>query len=101
MTVLCGEFEEDMKEMVGRFVEVFRRCGLKVNADTSKVMVLFGEEGLGCEIRVYRARFELVSEFKYLGYVLNESGTDGAECRRKAESGRKVATAIRSLVNTA
>ena len=38
--------------MVGHFVEVSRRGGLKVNADKSKVMVLVGEEGLECEINV-------------------------------------------------
>ena len=40
-----------------------------------------------------------VSEFKYMGFVLDESDTDGAECSRKAASGRRVASAIRSLVN--
>ena len=30
---------------------------------------------------------------------LDESGTDGAECNRKVASGRRVASAIRSLVN--
>ena len=35
-----------------------------------------------------------MSEFKYLGYVLVE-----AECSRKVASGRRVAVAIRSLVN--
>ena len=42
---------------------------------------------------------EHVSEFKYLGCVLDESSTDEAECHRKVESGRRVAGAIRSLVN--
>ena len=42
---------------------------------------------------------EHVSEFKYLGCVLDESGTDGAEYSRKVASGRRVAGAIRSLVN--
>ena len=36
---------------------------------------------------------EHVSEFKYLGFVSDETGTYGAECSRK------VAGAIRSLVN--
>ena len=31
--VLCGEPEEDLKVMVGHFVEVCRRRGLKVNAE--------------------------------------------------------------------
>ena len=38
--------EEDMRAMVGRYVEVCRRSGLKVNAGKSKVMVLGGEERL-------------------------------------------------------
>ena len=36
---------------------------------------------------------------KYLRCVLDESGTDGAECSMKVASGRRVAGAIRSLVN--
>ena len=31
--------------------------------------------------------------------ILDESGTDKAECRRKVANGRRVAGAIRSLVN--
>ena len=34
-----------------------------------------------------------------IGCVLDESGTDGAECRRKVGSGRRIAGTIRSLVN--
>ena len=37
------------------------------------------------------------SEFKYLGYVLEKSGTDEAECSRKV--GRRVEGAIRPLAN--
>ena len=37
-------------------------------------------------------RLKHVSEFKYLGFILDESGTDGAD-------GRKVVGAIRSQVN--
>ena len=33
--VLCGESEEDLRMMVGWFVEVCRRRGLKVNAGKS------------------------------------------------------------------
>ena len=40
--VLCGESGEDLRAMVGRFVEVCRRRGLRVNAGKSKVMVLGG-----------------------------------------------------------
>ena len=46
-----------------------------------------------------RIRLEHVSEFKYLGCVLVESGTDEAECSRKVASERMGAGAFQSLVN--
>ena len=50
-----------------------------MNAGKSKVMVLNGEEGIECEVQVDEIRLEPVSEFKYLGCVLDESSTDRAE----------------------
>ena len=40
-----------------------------------------------------------IDEFRYLGCVLDESGTYETECSRKVMSGRRVAGVIRSLVN--
>ena len=62
-------------------------------------MILNGEEGLKCEVHVEGARLDHVSEFKYLGCLLDEAGTDGAECSRKEASGWRVVSAIRSLFN--
>ena len=58
-----------------RFVEVCRKRGLKDNAGKRKVMML---GGLGCEVCVDGICLEHVSEFKYLGCVLDESGADEA-----------------------
>ena len=44
--VLCGKSKVDLSTMMGRFVDVCRRRGLKGNAVKSKVMVLIVEEGL-------------------------------------------------------
>ena len=98
--VLCVGSEEDLRAMVERFVEVCRRNRMKVNVNKSKVMILDREEGLECEVYVDGIRLEHVSEFKYLGCVLEGEGTDEAECSKKVASGRRVAGAIRSLVNT-
>ena len=49
---------EDLKVMGGRFVEVCRKRVSKVNVDKSKLMVLGGEEGLECDIRVDEAQLE-------------------------------------------
>ena len=54
---------------------------------------------LELRVSVDRVRLKHISEFKYLGYVLEESGTDEVECCRKVGSGRRIAGAIRSIVN--
>ena len=63
--ILCGKSEEDLTAMVGHFVNVCRRRGLKVNAVKSKVIVLNGEEGLECEVfcrlDLERVRFRVIA----------------------------------------
>ena len=44
--------EEDLRAMVGSFIGVSKRKGLKENVD--KVMLLQGEEGSACEAIKYR-----------------------------------------------
>ena len=79
--VMCGESKEDLRAIVGRFVEVYGGRGLKVNAVKSKVMVLGREEGLACKACVDWVRLEHVSGFKYLVCVLDESVTDEEDSR--------------------
>ena len=52
-----------------------------------------------CEVHIDWIRLDHISEFKYLVCVLDESGTDGAECSKRVSSKRRVAGAISSLVN--
>ena len=52
-----------------------------------------------CEVCVNGIRLEHISEFKYLSCVLDQLGTDEAECSRIMASERKVAGAIMYLVN--
>ena len=78
-----------LRAILRRFIEVCRR-GLKVNAGKSKVMLLDGEEGLECEVWVYGKRLAHFTKFKYLGCVLDESGTDEPECSRKMASVRRI-----------
>ena len=65
--VLCGESEEESRAMVGRFAEVRK------------------SKGLECHVYIAGIRLWHVSEFKYLGCVLDE-----AECSRKVARGRRM-----------
>ena len=82
----------DLRAMVGRFVEVCRR-GVKVNAGKSRVMMLNGEEGLECEVYVDGIRNLNIWDVFWTNQV------QMGQCSRKVASGRRVAGAIRSLVN--
>ena len=62
-------------------------------------MLLGGKEGLEFVVCANGIRLEHVLEFKYLGSVLNKSGTDETKCSRKVTSGRRVAGAIKPLAN--
>ena len=44
-------------------------------------------------------RLEHVQEFKYSGSVLDDSGSDEADCSRMVVSGRRVAGVVRFPVN--
>ena len=65
--------------MIGRLVELWGKIGLKVKAEKSNVMVLGGEEISVFEVSVAGRQLECTLEFKYLGFVLVETCTDGAE----------------------
>ena len=97
--VQCDESQEDLRVMGGWFAEVYSRRALKVNVGKSRVMILNGQEGLESEVHVDGTHLDHVSEFRYLRCVLEKSGTDGADCSRNVASGRRVASAIRSLIN--
>ena len=57
------------------------------------------EERLECGIHVDGKPLEQALQFKYLRCILYESGTNVAESRRKMTIGKKVAGAIRFLLN--
>src|SRR5678815_5124408 len=94
--VLCGESEESLRGLVERFGRVCKRRGSKVNVNKSKVMVV-SEDSPQCEVMLDGEQLKQVSEFKYLGYVLDEKGTDDAECSRKVVNDRKVAVSYTHL----
>ena len=61
-------------------------------------MVMNGEEGLECEVHVDGIHLSMPLNSN-IWSVLDEVGTDGAECSMNVASGRWVEGSIRSLVN--
>ena len=80
-------------------IEVYKKRGLKVNTGKSKVMILVRKEGLECEVYVGGIHLEHVSEFKYLGCVLEKNQLGMRKYSRKVMSGKRFASAFRSLGN--
>ena len=69
--VLCGELQEDLRAMVGHFVNVCTRRSLKVNAGKSKVMVLGGEGGecKVCEDGMRWSMYRNLNIWDYFGQI--------------------------------
>ena len=63
--VLCSESGEDLRAIVGRFVEVCRRRGLKVNAGKKQGDGTEWRGGIGVEVYVDGIRLEHILEYKY------------------------------------
>ena len=84
---LWDESEEDLRAMVGRFVEICRRRGLKVNIGQSKVILLDGKVEFECEFCIDGIRLEYVSEFKYFECILDVSSTNETKCSREVRVG--------------
>src|SRR5678816_842231 len=61
-------------------------------------MVLSEDSSL-CKVMLDGEQLEQMSEFKYLGYMVDEKGPNDAECSMKVVNGRKMAGAIKSLVD--
>ena len=69
--VLGGESEEDLRVMIRGFDGgIYKRKGLKVNVDRSKVMELEGEDGWVYEVSRMEGD-EVCLEFKEFGIVLS------------------------------
>ena len=59
-----------MRAMVGSFLELLKKKGLKVNENRIKRMMLRVEEGSVYEDIVDRRQVDCVSEFKYFGFCV-------------------------------
>ena len=66
----------------------------EVNSDRRNVMVLGREEGYVYEVIVDGRRFEHVSKFKELEFVLNKSGAEEVKCYRKVKRRKKGAGVV-------
>ena len=76
--IMCGKSQEDLRAMVGHFVEVCRRIILEVSGDKKNMMALNGEEGLECEVRV---------DGMLLDHCIYQ--VQMVQCRRNVATGKK------------
>ena len=66
--VLCSESEKGLRVVIGSFIVVCKRKGVRTNADKRKGMVLGGGEGSLCKVIVGGEPLKHASKFKYLGF---------------------------------
>lgn len=69
-----------------------------MNVAKSKVLLCEGENRTVCDVKIQVERMEQVSEFNYLGCMVNDIGRE-KKCENKVMNVRWVAGAIKELVN--
>ena len=73
--------ESEKAEIDEMFVNVCKRRGLKMNVEESMVIVYGWEERLLCQVIMDGRKLKHIS--KYSGFVIDESGRDRVDCRKK------------------
>jgi len=95
--ILLAKNEESMKEIMRRLERYLRDNNLQLNTEKSK-MLCFRKGGGKIRRRIKwmwkRKVIEEVSEFKYLGYALNENGGDDGQIRELKKKGNIVMSKV-------
>ncbi|XP_067217103.1 LINE-1 retrotransposable element ORF2 protein [Linepithema humile] len=90
--VLIAEEEEEMKGMMERLERYLDRKNLELNTEKTKIM-RFRKGGGRWRKKVWRWKgkiIEEVKEFRYLGYIIQRNGGQGAQIRERVRKATTV-----------
>ena len=97
-TVLIGDSEEKLQELVNEFERVCKRRKLTVNVNKSKVMrVGKDREEIGLNVSMNDIRMEEVESYRYLGVDISADGRMVEEVSHRIGEARKVSGALQKL----
>merc|ERR1711888_251428 len=99
-TALVAESEKELQKLVTEFGVVCERRKLKVNVAKSKVLVMEDDVTHNVNITLDGAVLEEVSNFKYLGSVVDKSGSTESDVKYRLAEGAKVFGAMGQLWRT-
>ena len=89
--VLLASSAEQLQDMVTLMNEAFKRKGMNINVNKTKVMVFEREEDVSvCDVKINDVSVEQMKEFVYLGSMFTRDGKIDADVERRVNAGNKV-----------
>ncbi|CAG9134602.1 unnamed protein product [Plutella xylostella] len=99
--VILASSVERLQQQVTLMHESFKRKGMKVNVNKTKVMVFEREEEVTeCKITIENEKVEQVNEFVYLGCLFTRDGKCEGDIERRVKAGNKVNGALHSFMRS-
>lgn len=98
--VLLGQTEDDIKKLFRLLVEETRITGLKINSDKTKYMNISRTSNNRGSLIIDDWEFQKVTEFKYLGSIINETGLFGKEIEHRLVTANKCYYSLHKLLSS-
>ena len=80
-TTLIAASEEEMLKLLNRVERESNKCGLRINADKTKIMIVDRSNAL--QLTDALQRFQVVDQFMYLGSYISNTGSSESDIRRR------------------
>ncbi|XP_026317751.1 uncharacterized protein LOC113228612 [Hyposmocoma kahamanoa] len=99
--VILAPSEGELQKMLDIMNESFRKRGMKINAEKTKVMIFERNENVTvCNIKIQGMIIDQVNEFVYLGSVFTRDGKFDEDIERRVRKGNAVNGAISGVMGS-
>ncbi|KAL1458712.1 hypothetical protein WDU94_008838 [Cyamophila willieti] len=95
-TIIFADTLQGLQTLMDRVVEVSAQYGLEMNTSKTKLLIVSKENISGAHLYVNQSRIERVSQYTYLGTIINENWDNSQEIKCRIEKARAVFNRMRS-----
>lgn len=96
-TVILARTSESLQHLVKNMSDICKNYGIKMNVKKTKYMTFNKKPINNTNITIDGIQLEKVSEYKYLGTLINETGDQNQEIKRRIEIARSTFIKMKKL----
>ena len=95
--MVSANSEKDLQENINIWENTFSKWNMKMNVEKSKVMHI-GKDNKSLNLKINGKNIEQVETFKYLGVLINRTGTDELEIQKRLHSTSKLYFILKNTI---